>query len=315
MTRWVLAAVSVLALAGQRPIVAQTPAPAAAAPREWIARSNAHARILIDVIARLSPEGAGRMGVDGLDEAITDYSDGFEDRVIAANRNAAGALRAALTTADDPQVRQDLAIMIEAAEDNAKGVELSRSLTVPFYNVGSIVFNGVRALLDDQVPAARRPAALVRLRKYIGVIRARRRWRCAPSGDAGADDQPGLRCRRKPQVERGLADSASFVDGMPKLFEKYQVAGSEDALRQAQRADSAYDDVPADGGAAQRRATDFRLPPALYAFGLREFGVEIPPEELVKMAHAAFDEIQGEMQAVAASVAKARVDASPTIAT
>ena len=72
MTRWVLAAVSVLALAGQRPIVAQTPAPPAAAPREWIARSNAHARILIDVIARLSPEGAGRMGVDGLDEAITD---------------------------------------------------------------------------------------------------------------------------------------------------------------------------------------------------------------------------------------------------
>ena len=60
--------------------------------------------------------------------------------------------------------------MIEAAGDNAKGVELSRSLTVPFFNVGSTVFNGVRALLDDQIPAARRPAALVRLRKYIGDV-------------------------------------------------------------------------------------------------------------------------------------------------
>ena len=110
------------------------------------------------------------MGVDGLDEAITDYSDGYEDRAIAANRDAARALRAALTTADDPRVRQDLQIMIEAAGDNAKGVELSRALTVPFFNVGSMVFNGVRALLDDQIAPARRPAALVRLRKYIGDL-------------------------------------------------------------------------------------------------------------------------------------------------
>ena len=50
----------------------------------------------MDVVARLSPESAGRMGVDGLDEAITDYSDGYEDRAIAANREAESALRAAL---------------------------------------------------------------------------------------------------------------------------------------------------------------------------------------------------------------------------
>src|SRR4029453_3450400 len=86
---------------------------------------------------------------------------------IAANREAARALQAALSTADDARVRQDLQIMIEAAEDNARGVELSRTLTVPFFNVGSTVFNGVRALLDDQIAPARRPAALVRLAKYI----------------------------------------------------------------------------------------------------------------------------------------------------
>ena len=306
MTRWALAAVSVLALAGQRPIVAQTPAPAAAAPREWIARSNAHAKILIDVIARLSPEGAGRMGVDGLDEAITDYSDGFEDRVIAANRNAAGALRAALTTADDPRVRQDLAIMIEAAEDNAKGVELSRSLTVPFYNVGSIVFNGVRALLDDQIPAARRPAALVRLRKYIGDFPGT--TPLAKRAEAITRERmtnPGLAMPSKAEVERALADSASFVDGVPELFKKYEVAGSE-APCAAFTAQMALYDAFLRTAVLPRARADFRLPPALYAFGLKRFGVEIAPEALIKAAHTAFDEIQGEMQTVAASVAKAR---------
>src|SRR4029453_17561875 len=44
--------------------------------------------------------------------------------------------------------------------------------------------------------------------------------------------------------------------------------------------------------------------PELYAFGLRQFGVDIPPGDLAKMAHAAFDEIQKEMQSVAAVVAK-----------
>src|SRR6185295_2091731 len=99
-----------------------------------------------------------------------DFSDGFEDRAIAANRAAEAALKTALASADDQRVRQDLQIMIDTAEDNAKNVELSRSLTVPFYNVGSLVFNGVRALLDDQITPVRRQAALVRLRKYIGDV-------------------------------------------------------------------------------------------------------------------------------------------------
>jgi uncharacterized protein (DUF885 family) len=52
--------------------------------------------------------------------------------------------------------------------------------------------------------------------------------------------------------------------------------------------------------------TDFRLPPELYAFSLRQFGVDIQPAELAKTAHAAFAEIQGEMQQLAPAVAKER---------
>jgi hypothetical protein len=306
VTRWALAAVSVLALAGQHPLAAQAPPPAAAAPKEWVARSNANAKILLDVVARLSPESAGRMGVDGLDEAIADYSDGYEDRAIAANREAARALQAALTSADDARVRQDLQIMIEAAGDNAKGVELSRALTVPFFNVGSTVFNGVRALLDDQIAPARRPAALVRLRKYIGDLQgttplARR----AEAITRERMSNPALVMPSKAEVERALADSASFVDGVPELFKKYGVAGYE-APCAAFRAQMALYDAFLRTAVLPRARADFRLPPALYAFGLKRFGVDIAPDALVQAAHAAFDEIQGQMQTVGASVAKAR---------
>jgi len=226
--------------------------------------------------------------------------------VIAANREAARALQAALTSADDARVRQDLQIMIEAAGDNAKGVELSRAMTVPFFDVGSTVFNGVRALLDDQIAPARRPAALVRLRKYIGDLPgttplARR----AEAITRGRMSNPALVMPSRAEVERALADSASFVDGVPELFKKYGVAGYE-APCAAFTAQMALYDAFLRTAVLPRARADFRLPPALYAFGLKRFGVDIAPDALVQAAHAAFDEIQGQMQTVGASVAKAR---------
>src|SRR5205085_7924152 len=45
--------------------------------------------------------------------------------------------------------------------------------------------------------------------------------------------------------------------------------------------------------------TDFRLPPELYAYNLEQFGIDIPPADLAARAHAAFDDIQKQMQAIA----------------
>src|SRR5204863_4948838 len=51
---------------------AATPSPAAsAAPRPaWIAKSDANAQVLLDVIARFGPEFAGQIGINGLDEQV-----------------------------------------------------------------------------------------------------------------------------------------------------------------------------------------------------------------------------------------------------
>jgi uncharacterized protein (DUF885 family) len=310
VTRRALLVVSLLTLVCGRPLAGQPPAPStvqsASTSKEWIARSNAHAKVLIDVIARLSPEGAGRMGVEGLDEAVTDFSDGFEDRAIAANREAERALQAALASADDPRVKQDLRIMIEAAQEGAESVALERRLTVPFVNVGSSIFNGVRALLDDQVAPARRPAALARLRKYVGdvpgttalAVRAEQLTRARMS-------TPGLAMPSKAQVERALADSASFVDGVPELFKKYGVAGYDDPVAKLKAQMATYDTFLRADVLPKARA-DFRLPPELYAFGLKRYGVDIAPDALASSARRAFDGIQKEMGTLAARVAKAR---------
>ena len=120
-------------------------------------------------MARLSPEGAGQIGVDGYDEAITDLSPGYQERAKAAMREAAARLSLVLAAEGDAQVKQDLQIMLDSAKDAVTGIELAQKYQVGYVNVSQSIFGGLRALLDDQVAPERRKAAVVRLRKYAGV--------------------------------------------------------------------------------------------------------------------------------------------------
>ena len=60
-------------------------------------------------------------------------------------------LKQRLAEEKDPNVRQDLEILIQAAEQNVEGTRLSDKYQVPFFDINQAVFQGLRALLDDQV--------------------------------------------------------------------------------------------------------------------------------------------------------------------
>ena len=47
---------------------------------DWVSESDAFTAKLLEVIARHSPESAGRIGVDGYDEEIGDLSSGYRER-------------------------------------------------------------------------------------------------------------------------------------------------------------------------------------------------------------------------------------------
>ena len=276
----------------------------ARAPQSWVVQSNQHAKLLLDVVARLSPEGAGQFGVEGYDEAITDISPGFEGRAVTAYRDVAAQLTKLLAQEKDPRVKQDLQIMIESANDSVTGVELRQKLTIPYFNVAQALFGGLRAVLDDQVAPERRQAALVRLRKYTGsepgstpfAVLAEQTIRSRMSN-------PALVWPAKLAVDRGLADTPSFLDGIPKLFEKFQITGYEEPFARLKTQITAYDDFVRKEILPKAR-TDFRQPAELYAYSLKQFGVDIPPADLVKIAHAGFDRIQQEMRTLAPAVAK-----------
>jgi uncharacterized protein (DUF885 family) len=278
---------------------------AAAAPT-WVSRSDENARLLLEVQARFAPEQAARLGVTGLDDRISDFSPGHRERHRQAVREALAQLEVRRAAEKDPLVAQDLAILVQAAQRDIRGDELAERLQVPYYNLPRLVFSSVRALLDDQVEPARRPAALARVRKYAGLEPG-----TTPLAQlAEAETREGLRrsgllAPSKLEVENDLQTAGHLVDGVEKLFAQYQIAEYQEPVAALRGQLARYLEFVR-AQVLPRAREDFRLPPALYAFRLEQVGVDIPAAELALNARAAFAQIQGEMQTVAARIAQAR---------
>src|SRR5436305_11013571 len=122
------------------------PAPRPAS-QDWISRSNQNAQVLLDVQARFAPELAAKTGVAGIDDRISDFTPGYGERTRAALRQAISALEDRRKSETDPNVSEDLVILIDAAGRQIQGSELQEKLQVPYTNIARLIFTSVRALL------------------------------------------------------------------------------------------------------------------------------------------------------------------------
>jgi hypothetical protein len=294
----VVALVGLLALS--LPVVAQEKAPTP------VERSNENARVLIQVFSRFAPEGAGRLGVDGLDAEIFDLKPELSGRAIRATEDVIGVLGQRLASEKDPFIRQDLEILIGAAERNIEGTRLGDKYDIPYFDLPQTIFGGIRALLDDQVPAERRAKALVRLNRYAGLEAG-----YMPIAKLAEDrirerlETPGLSAPFKDQLEKDLGNGPRFIGGIGQLFEKYKIAGYEVPYTLLKSQLSAYEKFVRASLLPRARA-DFKLPAEQYTFALKQSGIDMPVEELTSRARVAFKEIQNEMQALVPLVAKER---------
>jgi uncharacterized protein (DUF885 family) len=116
---------------------------------------------------------------------------------------------------------------------------------------------------------------------------------------------PKLLAPSKLQLDKSLQTNQLSIQGIESLFKKYGIAGYEEPYAALKQQLTAYDDYVREKILPKARA-DFRLPPELYQFQLEQYGIDIPQDQLVAMAHRAYNEIRAEMQSVAAQVAKQR---------
>lgn len=272
----------------------------------WVARSNQNTQLLIDIDAKYQPEGAAAEGVKGLDEQIFSLAPDIHERERADLRKAKQELERRLAAEKDPLVKQDLQILVASADRDIRASETVEKNFLPYTDVTGEVFYGVKSLLDEQIAAERRPAALVRMKKYTGLTpgftpviqQAEQRFR-------EKLNTPGLLGPSKLAVQKDLENTDAYVTGVGLLLEKYKIQGYQPVYAKLKEQLASYDDFVRKEVLPKAR-TDFRLPPAIYAMNLERVGVDYTPAQLETMAHKSFTEIQAQMQTLAAKIAKER---------
>jgi hypothetical protein len=271
--------------------------------RDWVARSNEHAQIVLEQLAKFNPENAASLGVDGLDEEIFDLTEGIYERGINASRELLVELQKRHAAESHAKVKQDLGILIQAVEDDIRTSELNRAQMLPYFNMSQTIFYGVRGLIDPQVPRERYPAAVARMEKYAGIAdghepivelaKARTRERFEVDGLVGP---------YKGEVEQDLERAETFITGINELLEGTDLQGWEETYSALASQMRDYNDwVRAE--ILPRARDNYRLPADLYENALKNWGVDASPHELIERATKGYMDIRNEMEALAPQIA------------
>src|SRR5712664_3830090 len=143
--RILLAATLLVACSPTAPVVAES------LKKDWIPRSNQNAQLLLDVQAKFAPELAARTGVSGIDDRISDFTPGRRQRQRQAVQQAVSELEERQKGERDPNVNEDLAILIEAGRRQIRGSELQESLQVRNRNWPGLISGGVNGCPDPRL--------------------------------------------------------------------------------------------------------------------------------------------------------------------
>jgi hypothetical protein len=276
------------------------------APADWIAASNKYTNQLLAVEMKHTPELGSNEGLSQFDTEVSQPTLADEDQERHETEALVATFKSAVGQQKQKEVAQDLEIMIRAADLQLRELDFARAHKVDFINASKTVFRGLRILLDEQTPAERRPAAVVRIRKYAGmepgykplaeILKQRVTEQMA---------KPGMVYPARSEIETELARDSNYTEGIATLLEKYKLTGWQEPFNKLKSQLIEYD-AWTKATVLPKARDDFRLPAEEYALNLEDFGIDIPPAQLAVMAHQAFSDIQGEMKPIAEQIAKQR---------
>ena len=283
-------------------LVASAQEPAA----DWIAASNKYTNLLLAVEMKHAPELGSNQGLSQFDAEVSQPTLADEDQERQEKEGVLSIFKSALGQQKQKEVTQDLQIVIRKVELQFREEDFDRAHRVDFLNASGRVFSGLRVLLDEQTPSERRPAAVVRIRKYAGlepgykslteILKQRVMEQMA---------KPGVVYPARTEIETELSRNSNYLEGIATLLQKYKLTGWQEPYDKLKSQLVEYDEWTK-AKVLPKARSDFRLPPEEYALNLEDYGIDIPPAQLAAIAHKAFSDLQAEMKPIAAQIAKER---------
>jgi hypothetical protein len=277
-----------------------------AASPAWVARSDAYAQPVLQDTGRFAPERSSALGNAEFDTAVADYKPKDYERELANTEQRLASLRQQRAKEPDPKVKQDLDILIASRVKAIESMKLQRQYLLDYTNAGELVYDGLRSLLDPRNKPERQATALVRLKRYAGkeagytpiaaLIRARTEERFAHKSLIG----PYIG-----EIEEGLNNNPTYMEGIADLFRKAKLSGWEADLATLAVQIKAYDEWTR-SAIIPRARKEVRLPLPIYVNRLANVGVDIAPEQMIERAGFDFQEVRDQMQVVANAIAAER---------
>ncbi|HJW47696.1 MAG TPA: DUF885 domain-containing protein [Lysobacter sp.] len=292
------------ALAAQDAPAAKS-AEAKAAPA-WVAKSNEYTQILILAQAPFQPEQVSFFGVPGFDDQVFDFGPGYAKRFRDATAKARAELVAKSAKETDANVKQDIAILLQAADDQIEASEVNDRLTRPWLDAGQTIFQGIQSLLSDQTPQERRVKAVQRLQRYTGLMPGTTPLTTLARQRYDERNEKGLVQPTQIAVQQSLDNVKTYQQGIRDLFAKYKLDGEAAAALDALDRQLTEYAAWSKATVLPTARTDYKLPDELYALALKGFGIDIDPRVLIERAQLEFMETRNAMQQLAPLVAKAK---------
>jgi len=284
------------------PVFAQT----SSTDPNWVAASNDYTNKLVAVEMKHRPESGSDQGLNQYDALASQPTLADEDQEREETSAVLAELKSALAQQKQKAVAQDLQIVIRRVDLRFRQQDFARAHEVPFLNASGIVFRGLHILLDEQTPAERRPAAVIRIREYAGlapgykplteILKQRVTEQIA---------KPGVVYPARVEIETELARNSNYLEGIAALLQKYNLKDWQEPYAKLKAQLTDYD-AWTKANVLPKARPDFRLLPEQYALELEGYGIDIPPIQLAAMAHRAFTEIQEEMKPIAVQIAQQR---------
>ncbi|MGH9546072.1 MAG: DUF885 domain-containing protein, partial [Terriglobales bacterium] len=200
------------------------------APADWIAASNQYTNMLLAVEMKHNPEEGSDEGLSRFDTEVSQPTLADEDQERKQTEAVISTFKSAVGQQKQKEVAQDLEIMIRKVELQFREQDFARAHKVDFLNASRFVFRGLQILLDEQTPAERRAAAVVRIRKYAGlepgykpltaILKQRVMEQMA---------KPGMVYPARTEIETELARDPTYMEGFATLLRKYKLTDWQEA--------------------------------------------------------------------------------------
>jgi Bacterial protein of unknown function (DUF885) len=274
------------------PILAKSP--------DWVVRSNKYADLLDKAIDAEDCQKKFAVS-EGLKDIDPSFRACRQNNVLQAVQN----LGQKLTQEKDAQLHLDLEILVKAGQQSLRSYELDDKYRVPYANLSKAILDSLKSTLKASKSSFHQKAAiLAKLKQYAGLEPGKIALATSLERAIQAQLQKTeLDLPSKDLLETDLKSNASQIHEIQAFLEKQNIPNYDEVYAQLKAQLLNYETfirlqvLP-------KAEQNFRLPAELYAFRLEEQGIEMPIEEVMQQAHAAFTQVQQQMEELAPQVAQ-----------